>query len=174
VQTILRYLTGHSGAENFALTGQAFWFYDVPFDERALKYVAAVVCSMVAVPDEFHDLFEKPTIAHLSTLSEDGSPHVAPVWVDYDPKTEHLQINTERHRQKVKNIERDPSVGVSLTDPDDPYRHISVKGSVENIHTDGATEHIDELSQRYTGEDYQEPIESERVLLEIGVDEVVQ
>ncbi len=48
---------------------------------------------MTSIPDDYHDLFEKPTIAHLSTLLPDGAPHSAPVWIDYDYPS---PIRTER------------------------------------------------------------------------------
>ncbi|SNZ06379.1 PPOX class probable F420-dependent enzyme [Natronoarchaeum philippinense] len=127
---------------------------------------------MATIPEEDRDLFEKKTFAHVSTTLPDGAPHVTPVWIDYDAEENRLLVNTERHRRKTKNVEHDPTVGVSMTDPDDPYRAVSIVGEVEEITTDGAREHIDELSQRYTGEDYQTPIQSERVLLKIRPDRV--
>ncbi len=36
-----------------------------------------------------------------------------------------------------------------MTDPDDPYRFLSVIGEVETVTTDGARDHIDELARRY-------------------------
>jgi PPOX class probable F420-dependent enzyme len=123
---------------------------------------------MASIPDEFHDLFEKKTFAHVSTKLPDGSAHVTPVWIDYDVDGNRLLVNTERHRQKAKNTQRDPQVSASMTDPDDPYRYVSVVGEVADITTEGAREHIDELSQRYTGGDYDNPIQSERILLKIS------
>lgn len=61
-----------------------------------------------------------------------------------------------------------------MFDPEDPYRFLSVSGEVEEITTDGAHEHIDELAGRYLGADeYPNPIESERVILRIRPDEVL-
>ena len=130
---------------------------------------------MGAIPDQYHDLFEKPTIAHLGTLTPEGAPHVTPVWIDYDETTGHLLVNTERGRRKERNVDRDPAVGVSMTDPDDPYRRLSVVGEVVSVSTEGARAHIDELAGRYTGEAaYAEPIETERVLLHIAIEEVLE
>ena len=36
------------------------------------------------VPEEFKDLLEKKSFAHLATLNADGSPQNTPVWFDYD------------------------------------------------------------------------------------------
>lgn len=128
---------------------------------------------MASVPERFHDLFEKRTFAHVATLTEDGMPHVTPVWIGYDEDADRLLINTERGRRKERNLTKDPSVGVSMIDPDNPYRSLSVIGEVEEITTDGAREHIDELAQRYTGDEYQVPIQTERVILRIRADEAM-
>ncbi|MFB6123304.1 MAG: PPOX class F420-dependent oxidoreductase [Haloferacaceae archaeon] len=129
---------------------------------------------MASIPDEFVDLFEKPTFAHVATVMPDGTPHVTPVWVDYDADENYVLVNTERGRQKERNASRNSRVGVSMTDPDDPYRALSVLGEVAEIRTEGAREHIDELARRYTGEsEYSNPIETERVLLCIRPERVM-
>jgi PPOX class probable F420-dependent enzyme len=128
---------------------------------------------MVAIPEEFHDLFEQHTFAHVGTILPSGAPHVTPVWIDYDAADERLLVNTERGRQKERNVRENPQVGVSMLDPEDPYRYLSVVGEVTEITTDGAREHIDALSQRYVGTDYQMEIQTERVLLRIRPDRVI-
>ncbi|NHN47769.1 PPOX class F420-dependent oxidoreductase [Halostella sp. JP-L12] len=128
---------------------------------------------MTTIPDDFRDLFEKKTFAHLATLLPDGSPHVTPVWVDYDADADRLLVNTERGRKKEENVREDRRVAVSMTDPDNPYRMLSVRGEVAEITTEGARKHIDELAKRYMGEDdYPNPIETERVILSIEPEHV--
>ncbi|WP_152042878.1 pyridoxamine 5'-phosphate oxidase family protein [Salinigranum salinum] len=128
---------------------------------------------MAMIPEDIHDLFEKATFAHFATMTPTGYPHVTPVWVDYDPETNRLMVNTERERRKTKNVEANPKVGVSMVDPDNPYRFLSVFGDVDQITTEGAREQIDELTRRYMGEDeYPNPIQSERVILEIRPERV--
>ncbi len=128
---------------------------------------------MPAIPEAYHDLFDKPTFAHFVTLDPDGQPHSTPVWIGYDDEQDRLLVNTERGRRKARNVAQDPTVAVSMTDPDNPYRFLSISGVVEEITTEGAREHIDELSHRYMGEDYPNPIETERILLRIRADEVI-
>lgn len=128
---------------------------------------------MASIPAEFHDLFEKPTFAHLATLLPSGAPHVTPVWIDYDVDADRLLVNTERDRQKEINARNDSRVAVSMTDPENPYRMLSVTGEVDEISTEGAREHIDELAQRYMGEDeYPNPIQTERVRISIKPEHV--
>lgn len=130
---------------------------------------------MSSVPEPFHDLLrEKPAYATLTTMLSDGLPHMTVVWVDYDPESDRVLVNTERGRRKERNARNDPRAGVLVIDPDSYFRWISVAGEVDRLRTEGAREHIDELARRYTAEDaYGQPIETERVVLELRPDHVV-
>ena len=102
----------------------------------------------------------------LTTLLPDGHPQTQVMWVDADEQ--HLLLNTEVHRQKFRNVERDPRVTVTIWDLEDPYRFVEVRGEVvEKVKGQEAREHIDELSQKYRGKPYQTQIQSERVVLRI-------
>src|ERR671912_197399 len=87
------------------------------------------------------------------------------IWVGTDG--ERLVVNTEVHRQKYKNVERDPNVTLTIRDEQDPYRYAEVRGEVvETVGGQEARNHIDELSQKYHGQDYNpDDIKSERVML---------
>jgi len=78
--------------------------------------VAADVRDVVSIPEEFHDLFEKRTFAHLSTLT----PHSTPVWPDYDADADRVLANTARGRHKERNVRRDPSVEIARATPTTP------------------------------------------------------
>ncbi|PAU83917.1 PPOX class F420-dependent enzyme [Halorubrum salipaludis] len=99
------------------------------------------------IPESHVDIFESESYAHLATVMPDGTPHVTPVWVDHEGR-EYVLVNTARGRQKERNVRRNPRVGVSVLDPTDPYRYVSVRGEAE-LTEEGATEHIDELARRY-------------------------
>jgi PPOX class probable F420-dependent enzyme len=128
---------------------------------------------MPVVPDPYRDLFERPSIATIATLTPTGYPHVTPVWIDYDG--EHLLVNTARGRRKERNVAQNPSVGVSVIDPDDFYRYLSAYGDVTDLREEGAVEHIHELSVRYTGEEYGnlEAEDGARVIIEITPEHVM-
>jgi PPOX class probable F420-dependent enzyme len=104
---------------------------------------------MVAVPDTHQDLLEKPIVAHLATARPDGALQSNPVWFEWDG--EHIKISQTRAHQKMRNVENDPHVALSLTDPDDPYRYLEVRGVVDRIDDDADREFIDSLSERYMG-----------------------
>ncbi|WP_436926471.1 PPOX class F420-dependent oxidoreductase [Halosimplex amylolyticum] len=130
---------------------------------------------MASIPESFHDLFDKRTFAHFATLTPDGFPHVTPVWVDYDPEADRVLINTARGRRKERNVAWNPKVGVSMVDPEDPYRFCSVTGEVTALTEEGARDHIDELARRYMDVDEYPSYDADpgaRVVVEIRPDEV--
>ena len=107
---------------------------------------------MAAIPETFLDLMkQKKAFAQLATLMPDGSPQVSPVWLDYDGKD--ILINSAKGRVKDKNMRRDPRVGISIVDPENPYRHISFRGRVVEVTEKGGDEHIDKLAKKYLGVD---------------------
>ncbi len=88
------------------------------------------------------------------------------MWLDADD--EQLLINTEIHRAKYKAVQQHPEVTVTIWDTENPYRYAEVRGRVAGeVRGDEARRHIDTLSQRYLGTDYQATIESERVVLRV-------
>ena len=130
---------------------------------------------MEPVPDPFLDLFERKSFAHFATVMPDGTPHVTPVWVDYDETADRVLINTMQGRQKERNVQRNPKVGLSITDPDDPYRYVSVRGEAETVTQEGAVDHINELAHRYMDQDYPnlDDESGPRVVVRIRPDRVV-
>src|SRR5918997_1956725 len=122
--------------------------------------------------EEFHpmvlELARGQNFAALTTLLPGGHPQTQVMWVDANEQ--HLLINTEVHRQKFRNVERDPRVTVTIWDKEDPYRFVEVRGEVvEKVRGQEALDHIDELSQKYRGGPYNKSrIKSERVVLRIS------
>ncbi|MGE3620956.1 MAG: PPOX class F420-dependent oxidoreductase [Acidimicrobiia bacterium] len=111
-------------------------------------------------------LFDGANFAALTTLGPGGVPSTHVMWVGADD--DHVLINTEVHRQKFKNVERDPRVAVAVIDAASPYRYAEVRGRVvATVTGPEARDHIDELSRKYTGTDYGNPVTSERVILRI-------
>jgi PPOX class probable F420-dependent enzyme len=110
---------------------------------------------MVQLTPEQRALVEAPNFAHFVTLMKDGSPQVTPVWVDCDAT--HILINTAEGRQKPRNLARDNRVALSITDQENPYKYIQIRGKVvETVH-DGAREHIEKVCRKYRGPDAKYP-----------------
>jgi PPOX class probable F420-dependent enzyme len=124
------------------------------------------------IPDGYLDLFNKKAFAYLATVMSNGGPQVTPVWVDYDG--ENILINSAKGRIKDNNMERRPQVALTVQDPDDPYRNLSIQGTVVQIIEEGARDHIDKLAGRYTGNPkYQGPSEQIRRIYKIRTDKVL-
>jgi PPOX class probable F420-dependent enzyme len=109
--------------------------------------------------------------ANVATIRADGTPHVTPVWVDYDG--EHVLLNTVVGHAKERHLRRDPRVTVLVLDQQNPYSYVAVTGVAE-LTTEGAEEHIGKLSMKYFGvpmfgnRDYSE----ERILVKVRLDRV--
>jgi PPOX class probable F420-dependent enzyme len=104
---------------------------------------------MAKLTDEQAKLFLDKNFGALATIREDGTPHVTPVWVDYDG--EHILFNTATGRAKWRHMKRDPRVTIEVTSMEDPYEYVTVSGRAELEESEEANRHIDKLSEKYTG-----------------------
>ena len=104
------------------------------------------------IPEKFLPvLTEKKAFANLGTVMPDGSPQVTPVWFFY--KDGKFIVNTARGRVKDRNMTKNAKVALSIVDPDNPYAHLSVRGTVVNVTEEGADANIDMLAKKYLGKD---------------------
>ena len=102
--------------------------------------------------DTWRDLLEsKKAFAHLATLMPDGTPQVTPVWIDY--MNGKVWVNSAKGRVKVKNLKPGSPVAISVTDPDNPYRYVQIRGKVSRVTEEGASAHIDKMAKKYLGKD---------------------
>jgi PPOX class probable F420-dependent enzyme len=62
-------------------------------------------------------------------------------------------INTAQGRQKDRNLQRDGRAALSMTDPDNPYRYLEVRGRVVERTLEGADRHIDAMALKYLGKE---------------------
>jgi PPOX class probable F420-dependent enzyme len=128
--------------------------------------------NMTALPDDLIAVLNTKSICFVTTLMPDGSPQISQTWAGTDG--EHVLINTVDTHQKTRNLRRDPRVAIGIADPAAPSRYWALRGSVVAMTTEGAREHIDELSQKYIGRPYPGfgggP--QQRVLLTVEVDRV--
>jgi PPOX class probable F420-dependent enzyme len=121
--------------------------------------------------DEQRKFLEQPYYATVTTVREDGSPHTTVVWVDVDD--EGVLFNTATGRAKPRHIERDPRVSLTVIDPENGYKWISVDGRAE-MSTEGANASIDKLAKKYLGQDsypWHKP-EEQRLIVRIRPDHV--
>jgi PPOX class probable F420-dependent enzyme len=128
--------------------------------------------SSIALTDNVRALAKANSFPTVVTLLPDGTPQARIVWIDADG--DHLLINTERDRQRTRNVRRDPRVTVLLVDPANPYEQVEVRGHVvEIVEDESARAHIDALSQKYLGTPYGAEISSPRVILKVAADKII-
>lgn len=111
-------------------------------------------------------------LATVVTLMPSGQPQALLTWVDTDG--EHVLVNTEPQRQRARNVARDPRITVLIGNGDNPWDWAEVRGHVvETVTGDEARRHIDELSRKYTGQDYAPPVGPQgRVILKVAADKI--
>jgi PPOX class probable F420-dependent enzyme len=95
----------------------------------------------VDLPEDLIALLRQPSPCFVATVMPDGSPQLTQTWVDTDGK--HVIINTVQGFQKLKNVEREPRVAVSVAGPARPSRYYEIRGQVVDVTTEGGTEHIE-------------------------------
>ncbi len=100
-----------------------------------------------SVPESHRDLLDGPIYVQSATYMKDGSIQVNPGWCSYD--TNHILINSALGRVKDKNLRANPTITVLAMDPENSYRWLEVRGTVDEIAEEGADEHIDDLAELY-------------------------
>lgn len=104
---------------------------------------------MNKIPENYLDLVNCPRVAALTTIMPDGRPQTTVVWCDFDGMF--VRINTMRGFRKEKNMRANPKVTLLCFDPREPLRSLEVRGRVVEMTEEGAMEHLDGLSEKYTG-----------------------
>lgn len=123
----------------------------------------------IALSDDVKQLVSGANFAHLASLMSDGSPQVAPVWVDLERDT--ILICTGEGSLKAKNTRRDARVALSVIAMDNPYREAQIRGRVVERRPDADFRIMDRISHKYTGKPFpfrDKP--AQRVVLVIAVE----
>lgn len=94
------------------------------------------------------EFLDNPYVGIVTTLREDGTPHSTVVWVDREDGV--ARFNTAYGRAKVRHLQTNPNVSLTVVDPNDAYRWISVSGKAQLV-DEGADAHIDSLAKKYLG-----------------------
>ena len=118
-------------------------------------------------PQEYLDLLKNETKAYLflATTMADGSPQVTPIWFNADD--DHILINTNEGRTKDRNMKARPRVALVIQDPKTPYRYIQIRGEISEHTTQGADEHINQLSLKYDNEPWKFREGQKRIIFKI-------
>lgn len=107
-------------------------------------------------------LLDAPNFASLATLMPDGAPKVEPVWVGREGDL--VLIATDSRGIKGQNLERDDRIALSVTDFDNPYEQVLIRGRVIETRDDNDLTVLDALSQQYLGKPFPRRKWSSRVV----------
>jgi len=105
----------------------------------------------VQPPAAYLDLLERPLFAHFATVAADGSPRVNPMWFLWDTDAGVLKLTHTNARHNFRNLQRQPKVALSIVDPDNAYRYMQVRGTLEHVENDPTGAFYQRLQQRYRG-----------------------
>jgi PPOX class probable F420-dependent enzyme len=110
------------------------------------------------LPGEARLLLESDALGHVVTLDPDGTPHVSGVWLGLDGD-DVLFASMYRWR-KIRNLQRDPRVSVSLESPDRHatglQEYLILRGHAE-VAQGGAFDLLHRLARTYLGPDAEFP-----------------
>jgi PPOX class probable F420-dependent enzyme len=106
---------------------------------------------MKPLPESVKKLIDAKAYANVATLMPDGTPHVTQTWIDHDGDT--VLINTFEGSQKYKNVVRNPKIGLDVIDSANQFSVATISGRVKEVTFEGAEDHIDKMSKKYTGKD---------------------
>ena len=105
----------------------------------------------VSPPPTHLDLLERPLFAHFATVSTSGAPLVNPMWFLWDADSGVIKLTHTRTRHNFRHLQHEPRVALSITDPDDQYRYLQVRGRIEHVEDDPTGAFYQALQQRYRG-----------------------
>jgi PPOX class probable F420-dependent enzyme len=126
---------------------------------------------MAKLTQQQREFLANPFVGTATTLRSDGSPHNTVVWVEADDDA--VLFNTAEGRAKPKHLRDDPRAAITVVDPQNPYRWISVTGRAELTH-EGADVQIDRLAKKYIDSDvypWHKP-EEQRVKVRISPEQI--
>jgi PPOX class probable F420-dependent enzyme len=70
------------------------------------------------------------------------------MWFDWDGELMRFAHTTKR--QKYRNVQINPQVAMSVSDPDDPYRYLELRGDVVPIKPDPTATFFRKIAKRYS------------------------
>ncbi len=121
---------------------------------------------------EVRRLLSGPNYAHVATVMADGSPHSVPVWIGVDDQ-DRVVFYKEDSAIGLRNLRRDPRVAISITDFQDPYRSVLVRGRVVEMRGEpAAREWLNQRALEYTGRAYPDPVPEAGTLVVVQPDHV--
>ncbi len=123
----------------------------------------------VEIPADLLDLLDRPLIGHLGTIRPDDTVQVNPMWFEYDGSS--IRFTHTNKRGKFRNLQNNSSMSLEITDPDDRYRFVELRGRLAEVIDDPTGAFYVRLGKRYGHLDQQPPPDSpDRVILVMSIE----
>jgi PPOX class probable F420-dependent enzyme len=124
------------------------------------------------IPADYIHLVENPNYGHLGTIRPDDTAQVNPMWYLFDGETNRFTHTPQRG--KSRHLQHNPSMSLAISDPDDPFRYLEVRGSLQQVIPDPEGAFYVVLGKRYGNAQQQPPRDSpDRVILVMSIDRVI-
>lgn len=105
-----------------------------------------------ALPSSHVDLLERPVVGHFASVDSHGHPQVNPVWFLFDGQR--LLLSVKGETVKLRNMQGNHWVALSIVDPEDPFRYLELRGRVISFELYKTLSFVNLLAQKYTGADF--------------------
>jgi PPOX class probable F420-dependent enzyme len=121
------------------------------------------------IPAGYRHLLEQPLYGHLGTIRPDDTVQVTPMWFEFDG--EHIHFTHTTKRQKYRNLQHNPSMALSVTDPENVFRYLEVAGRLVEVVPDPEGAFYVRLQNRYGNPSQTPPPDrADRVILVMSIE----
>lgn len=103
---------------------------------------------------EMREFLDEVKPAIVGTIRKSGTAQLNPIWYDRDGDL--IRINPTESRKWGKRLKPGSQVTLLFIDPTNMWRWAEIRGRIVSKSREGGEEHIDTLSRRYLGADYQQ------------------
>jgi PPOX class probable F420-dependent enzyme len=112
---------------------------------------------------------DEPLPSTIGTTRRDGSVQMNPLWYEYRDGL--VWLNGGPNRGWFKHLLRDPRLTLFVLDPKNMFRWAQIQARLVDSTAEGADDHIERLSQRYTGGAYRGP-KVDRLIIRVAPERV--
>jgi PPOX class probable F420-dependent enzyme len=127
------------------------------------------------IPAEYAALLEQPNYGHLGTIRPDDTVQVNPMWFLWEKEGDTIRFTHTTKRAKYRNLQHNPSMSLSVIDPEDPFRYIEVRGTLVAVEPDPTGAFYVVLGKRYGNAEQTPPPDSaDRVVLVMQIEKVTK
>jgi PPOX class probable F420-dependent enzyme len=110
--------------------------------------------------DSTRALLDGPNFAVVATLTASGAPHTSTVWYLRDGDA--VLISVTADKLKARNLRRDPRISLTVSDRQNPYHSVDIRGTAELVDDPRKTLPA-RLAARYLGNAEANPVEPAEV-----------